>query len=90
MPDARHQQLVAVHELVEALACNVAGVTQEAVDEFDMGAGSVLEEPGMDPAAPYHQQHIAATVVEMVLASVLGVDWAEYDVAVGDHGVRET
>lgn len=89
MPDARHQQLVAVHELVEALACNADGVSQESVDEFDMGPGAVLEEPGNDPAAPYYPQHMAATAIEQLLAVALGVDWDEYDAAVGDHGVKE-
>jgi hypothetical protein len=89
MQDARYQHLVAVHELVEALACNVDGVSQEAVDAFDMGAGAVIEEPGNDPAAPYHKQHMAATAIERLLAEALGVDWTAYDAAVGDHGVRE-
>ena len=55
MLDERHQQLVAVHELVEALACNVDGVSPEAVDAFDMGPGADLDEPGNSPgrAVPY-------------------------------------
>jgi hypothetical protein len=89
MPDARHQQLVAVHELVEALMCNVDGVTQEAVDAFDMGPGADLDEPGNDASAPYRQQHVVATEIERRLAEAMHVDWAEYDAAVGDHGVRE-
>lgn len=89
MSDDRHQQLVAVHELVEALTCTADGVSQEAVDEFDMGVGADLDEPGNHPAAPYHRQHLTATVIEMLLAAALGVDWTEYDAAVGDHGVKE-
>jgi hypothetical protein len=89
MPDERHQQLVAVHELVEALICNVDGVTQEAVDAFDMGPGADLDEPGNDPSAPYHAQHMVATQIEMQLAAAMHVNWAEYDAAVGDHGIRE-
>jgi hypothetical protein len=89
MPDNRHELLVAVHELVEALACNAAGVTQEAVDAFDMGPGAALDEPGDCPAAPYFSQHQVATEVEMLLAAAMGVSWSEYDAAVGDHGLRE-
>ena len=89
MPDNRHELLVAVHELAEALACNATGVTQEAVDAFDMGPGADLDEPGMSPAAPYHQQHMTATEIEMLLAAAMGVNWSEYDAAVGDHGVKE-
>ena len=89
MPDQRHQQLVAVHELAEALICNVDGVTQQAVDDFDMGPGADLDEPGNDPAAPYHSQHVVATEIEKRLAAAMHVDWAESDSAVGDHGGRE-
>lgn len=89
MADQRHQQLVAVHELVEALVCNVDGVTQEAVDAFDMGPGADLDEPGNSPDAPYRDQHAIATEIEMQLAAAMHVDWAEYDAAVGDHGVKE-
>jgi hypothetical protein len=89
MPDERHQQLVAVHELVEALACNVDDVSPESVDAFDMGPGAELDEPGNSPEAPYHAQHMMATEIEKRLAEALHVAWDEYDAAVGDHGVRE-
>lgn len=89
MPDERHQQLVAVHELVECLACNVDGVTQEVVDAFDMGPGADLDEPGESSDAPYHEQHMMATNIEQMLAVALHVTWDEYDAAVGDHGTRE-
>lgn len=89
MPDQRHQQLVAVHELVECLICNVDGVTQEMVDAFDMGPGADLDEPGESPDAPYRTQHAVATEIEKRLAEALHVAWEEYDAAVGDHGVRE-
>lgn len=87
-PNPLHQQLVAVHELIEALLCNAAGVTQEAVDAFDMGPGADIDEPGDDPAAPYREQHQMATEIEMALACAMGVPWDEYDAAVGDHGLR--
>lgn len=89
MPDARHQQLVAVHELAECLVCNVDGVTQEQVDAFDMGPGADLDEPGNSQEAPYHHQHMLATEIEKRLAAAMHVDWDEYDAAVGDHGTRE-
>ncbi len=81
-----HQQAVAIHELVEALLCNVAGVTQEAVDRFDMVEGKDLDEPGFDAQAPYHVQHCWADVVERTFIAAAGVSWSAYDEAVGDHG----
>ena len=89
MQDQRHQQLVAFHEIAEALACNAKGISQQAVDAFDMGPGLDLDEPGNSPEAPYHAEHLMATEVEMALAAAMGVDWAEYDATVGDHGVRD-
>jgi hypothetical protein len=35
MPDERYEQLVAVHEIIEALLCKQAGVSEESVSEFD-------------------------------------------------------
>ena len=79
----RHQQLVSIHEISEALACNVDGVTQKSVDDYDTGPGKALDEPGNDPRAPYHAQHMLATAVERIMASALGVDWKEYEAEVG-------
>ena len=79
--DERHQQLVAIHEMAEALICNQDGVTAEAVDAFDMGPGEALADPGASPDAPYHGQHMIATAIERVMASAMRVDWREYDMA---------
>jgi hypothetical protein len=75
--DPRHATLLFVHELVEALLCQSAGIDARAVDQFDMRFGGKAE-PGDDPAAPYHHQHIAAEAVERALADQLGVDWNDY------------
>ena len=80
MPDHRFELLVAVHELIEALACQQAGITTAEVDQFDMtwdSHGKYLE-PGLDPRAPYHVQHMLANFVEAGLADVLGVDQTAY------------
>ena len=82
--DERHQRLVAAHELVEALLCNAADVSQEAVDAFDMG--TFLRDPGNSPDAPYHMQHELATVIERSLALATNVDWSEYEAALDALG----
>ncbi len=79
--DPRHQTLVAIHELVEAVLCLHDGVTADAVDAFDMGAGAGLTDPGDCPDAPYHGQHLIASAVERVMASALGVEWGTYEAA---------
>ena len=83
MSDPRYEQLVAVHELIEALLCKQRGVSQESVDEFDKKyeenrQEDDFSEPGDSPEAPYMREHKFATVVEKMLALELGVDWDSY------------
>ena len=75
--DPRYAMLVFVHELIEALLCRATGVTTAQVDAFDM-SHLQADEPGADPSAPYHRQHIAAEAAERALARNLGVDWKQY------------
>jgi len=85
--DARYNALVAVHELVEALLCQHDGVDQDEVDAFDVAFEAArqegnVDEPGMDPHAPYHFQHRIADGIERLLAVELEVDWSHYERAV--------
>ena len=87
MGDWRAEAAVAVHELVEALLCKGEGITQEAIDAFDMAFEKDRmplndDEPGDDPTAPYHRQHCFATAVERMLIAALGMSWSEYADAV--------
>lgn len=82
--DWREEALIACHELVEVLLCKHQGVSQQAVDDFDISyeksrAEGSLEEPGDDPGAPYRRQHCLATAVERLLAAELEVVWKEYE-----------
>lgn len=84
-----HEQAVLIHELTEFFRCEKDGVTIDQVDAWDMGEGKDLDEPGNDPRAPYHHQHVFATAIERQFIEGMGVSWEEYDAAVGDHGVKE-
>lgn len=86
MPHEIWQQAVALHELAEALLCNAADITQQQVDEFDMGPGKDLDEPGFADDAPYRLQHTWADVIERTFIAAAGENWSQYDAAVGDHG----
>jgi hypothetical protein len=76
-------ELVAVHELVEALLCQRANITQDAVDEFDTGpvgrALAIDSEPGDDERAPYHKQHCIATGIERILAAEMDIAWVHHE-----------
>jgi hypothetical protein len=70
--------LVAVHELIEVILCEVAGISEKRVSEFDL-AHQDDEDPGTHPKAPYHEQHITAMGIEMILAARAGVKWRIYE-----------
>ncbi len=76
--------LVAIHELIEAWLCLKRGITQKAVDQFDMQFEQNRDpgdesEPGDSRKAPYFVEHQFATIVEKMLAVELSVDWDMYD-----------
>lgn len=78
--DPRYNFLVALHELVEMALCCERGITPEIVDRFDIGYdGKYLDDPGIDPKAPYHREHMSATVVERDIARKLHVGWEQYN-----------
>ena len=63
MSDQRYEFLVAMHEAIEAYLCKHDGVSQAAVDRFDQAYEHRRKpgddsEPGDNPKAPYHKQHI--------------------------------
>lgn len=83
MEDKRLCKLVAIHELVEVLTCELNGVTQQQVDDFDMAYEANRpegddSEPGDDSKAPYRKEHCLATGIERILAAEWGVDWNVY------------
>jgi hypothetical protein len=64
--DTGHEDVdlsVAIHELVEAILCRKAGISQDIVDIFDF-SNQELEEPGDSLNAPYHYQHKVASHIE--------------------------
>jgi hypothetical protein len=83
MSDQRYEFLIGMHEAIEAYLAIHAGVSPEAVDKFDRAYEAKRKpgddsEPGDDPRAPYHREHVFATKVERLLAHELGVDWSAY------------
>lgn len=80
MEDPRHETLIAVHEIIEAVLCEERGVPECRVMLFDLENPN-LDDPGSDPRAPYHPEHEFATDIEKLLAVQLGVDWDTYSEA---------
>ena len=70
--------LYALHELVELMLCRMAGISQEAVDRFDVLHEALEDhlpdaEPGDHPGSPYRLQHRRACLIEFLMADMLGV-----------------
>ena len=83
MSDQRYEFLVGMHEAIEAYLCKQVGISQAAVDRFDQAYERRRKpgdhsEPGDDPQAPYHKEHM----VERMLDDQLNVNWGAYDRAV--------
>ena len=81
MPAEVYEHLILIHELIEWIICQHRGISNRAIDNFDMdwkGEG----EPGDDSDAPYYRAHQIASAVERLLAAELGVDWKLYEAAV--------
>ncbi len=84
VPNWKMEGLVAVHELIEYILVKHNKISIKEIDEFDYNfeenrkAGNT-DEPGDDPNAPYHLQHVFATQIEKLLATELGISWEEYN-----------
>lgn len=84
--DRRLELLVALHELIECELCRQRGIAEPDIMAFDLAFEKEIEagerdddeEPGDDPRAPYHREHVYATNVERMLAYEMGVNWDEY------------
>jgi hypothetical protein len=63
--------------------CLKAGIPEPDIKAFDEEfeknrVPGNTDEPGHDPRAPYHVEHVIAEEIEMLLAKKLGVNWQEY------------
>jgi hypothetical protein len=86
MGDWRYEFLVALHEMIELALVTEQGIKIEDIETFDKkfekereaGLHAEDEEPGDDPGAPYHEQHVFAECLERMAALKLKVDWNHY------------
>lgn len=86
MRDKRSEIAVALHELFEMGSVMHVGIPIEKIDEFDIkfeveresGEHPVDSEPGDDPLAPYHRDHVNAEVAERIYCAHNELTWAEH------------
>jgi hypothetical protein len=95
--DRRYEFLIALHELIEQELCRTRGIAEPDIMSFDVayeearkrGDPNVLEEPGDDPRAPYHREHVFASNIERMIAAELGVNWERYEESLEEHWERQ-
>lgn len=86
LPTNKMELLVMIHELIEVILTEDRGIKEKDISDFDKKyeanrpEGNV-DEPGDDCEAPYKREHCMATGIERIMASLLGVDWLDYDQA---------
>lgn len=73
--------LVLMHALVEQYLCYKHGIKDKEVTKFDMDNPD-LDDPGNDPKAPYHNEHLIANDIEAMLSAALDVKWVDYEAAI--------
>jgi hypothetical protein len=69
--------LVALHEMVEAWACKIVGISDEEVSAWNINNPD-LKESGNSEDAPHRRQHGIATRVEIEVCKHLGIDWQRH------------
>lgn len=69
--------LTAIHELIEWYLTERRGINEEDITKFDIEHPE-LEEPGDDPRAPYHKEHMFASSIEKLLCKELGISDDQY------------
>ena len=95
MGDLTQELAAAIHELIEQHLCKLAGIKIADIDSFDKNYETsredkiplpcgckIQEEPGNDIHAPYHLQHVFATVLEKQFIGEAA--WAAYDKKIND------
>jgi hypothetical protein len=88
MEKPEYEKALSIHELLEAMHCQLLGITEKQVDEFD----EVFEkehpdkhglEAGDAPGCPYAAPHSFATAPERVYEACAGICHKEYDDYIG-------
>ena len=76
--------LVSIHEQIEAWLCRKRNISDESVTNFDLAfemnrPKGNTDEPGDDSKAPYRKEHLLASGIEKIMASLLDVSWLDYE-----------
>ena len=79
----KFNKLLLIHELVECMLIQEAGIEESEIDKFD-AENIDAPEPGELLSAPYHKEHVHAEFVEKYLCEAMGIDWNDYSNAIDE------
>ena len=84
MGNTDYEFLVFMHAITEQYLCWKHGVKDKDITEFDIKKDKEDPdaEPGNDPKAPYHKEHMVGNDIEALLSVALGVDFPKYEAAI--------
>lgn len=82
MGNADYEFLVLIHELLEQHLCLKRGIPEPVIAEYDKTyTGEHPDNPGLDPRAPYHKEHMFSEQIEELIGKELGIDMVAYNSA---------
>lgn len=79
--NTRYNFLVATQQLVIAMLCSHAGITQDQVEQWnctDCPSG-LPTDPGAHPKCPYFTEYLIAENIVRMLAVHMGINWKKYE-----------
>ncbi len=82
MGNADYEFLVLIHELIEQHLCLKRGIPEPVIATYDKQyTGDHPNDPGLDPSAPYHKEHMFSERIEALIGKELGIDIVHYSAA---------
>jgi hypothetical protein len=85
MGDVRMNVQVLVHEFLEYMQLRYKGIKEEDVLAFDLAvpdSSPYADDPGFNPAAPYHKEHVFSDCIERLLAREWDLSWEDYEATI--------
>ena len=69
--------IVSLHEMIEEYLTHKRGIPEPVIFRFDIDHPE-LDDPGMDPRAPYHREHFFCDIIDRLLCEQLGITYEFY------------
>jgi hypothetical protein len=69
---------IAIHNIIEKFLCDAVNIKGEDVDAYSK-AHHLEDDPGLNPDAPHHDQHMLADKIERIIHTELGLSRKKYE-----------